>query len=119
VFDADGDHRVRLISHGALNSPWGMAFGPSDFLATRLYLGNFGDGRINIFRIEVGDDFKVKATQEGVVGDNARHPLTIDGLWALSFGPGAGGFSANDLFFTAGPDDETHGLFGKLVTPPR
>jgi uncharacterized protein (TIGR03118 family) len=118
VFDADGDHFVRLVSRGALNSPWGMAFGPSDFLTSRLYLGNFGDGHINVFRIEVGDDFRVKAIQEGVVGDSSRRPLTIDGLWALGFGPGTGGFSADDLFFTAGPDDEAHGLFGKLVTAP-
>ena len=26
-----------------------------------------------------------------------------------------GGFDANELYFTAGPDDEAHGLFGKLV----
>ncbi len=42
--------------------------------------------------------------------------LTIDGLWALQFGKGtANNGSTNTLFFTAGPDDETHGLFGTIT----
>jgi hypothetical protein len=42
--------------------------------------------------------------------------LTIDGLWALQFGKGAlaNNGPTDTLFFTAGPDDESHGLFGTI-----
>jgi hypothetical protein len=41
--------------------------------------------------------------------------LVIDGLWALQFGNGTGSGSKDTLYFTAGPDAESHGLFGNLV----
>jgi hypothetical protein len=41
-------------------------------------------------------------------------PVTIDGLWGLGFGNGAGSGATNALYFTAGPDDESHGLFGRI-----
>jgi hypothetical protein len=42
-------------------------------------------------------------------------PIAIDGLWALEFGNGAPNNGPTDtLFFTAGPDDESHGLFGTI-----
>ena len=47
-------------------------------------------------------------------GDAPDHPLVIDGLWAQVFGFGAGGFDADDLYFTAGPGGEAHGLFGEI-----
>jgi uncharacterized protein (TIGR03118 family) len=112
VFDADGDARMRLISHGTLNSPWGMAFmKPEDDFSVRMLVGNFGDGRINVYRLALDDDFRLKATPLGPLGDAPNHPLVIDGLWALVFQ------EADELYFTAGPEGETHGLFGKLVFP--
>jgi len=47
-------------------------------------------------------------------------PIQIDGLWALKVGNGGAGGNANTVYFTAGLDHETHGLFGSLapgVTP--
>ena len=45
-------------------------------------------------------------------------PLVIEGLWALEFGTGSPASGPrNVLFFTAGPDDEQHGLFGSLAEP--
>ena len=41
--------------------------------------------------------------------------IQIDGLWALTVGNGAGAGATNTLFFTAGPNSETHGLFGSLA----
>ena len=112
VFDADGDARMRLISRGVLNSPWGMAFTkPADDFSVRMLVGNFGDGRINVFRVAFDDDFRLSAKLLGTVGDAPGHPLVIDGLWALAFE------EEDELYFTAGPEDETHGLFGKLVFP--
>lgn len=50
-------------------------------------------------------------TGAGAIGT----PLTIDGLWALGWGGGGtrNGLST-DLYFTAGPNDENDGLFGKI-----
>ena len=42
-------------------------------------------------------------------------PLSIDGLRALGFGNGVTTGPTNTLFFTAGPDDEAHGLFGSFT----
>jgi uncharacterized protein (TIGR03382 family) len=42
----------------------------------------------------------------------------IDGLWGLRFGNGGAFGSPNTLFFTAGPDGESHGLFGELEQMP-
>ena len=41
--------------------------------------------------------------------------MVIDGLWGLAFGNGNTAGDANTLYFAAGPDDETHGLFGKIT----
>jgi hypothetical protein len=42
--------------------------------------------------------------------------VKIDGLWALEFGMGSANNGPTDsLFFTAGPGDESHGLFGVLT----
>ena len=46
--------------------------------------------------------------------DTAGKPILIDGLWALQFGNGSAAGPATTLFFTAGPDDEMHGLFGTI-----
>jgi hypothetical protein len=40
-------------------------------------------------------------------------PISIDGLWALEFGNGVIG-TRKTLLFTAGPNDEQHGLFGDI-----
>jgi LmbE family N-acetylglucosaminyl deacetylase len=37
-------------------------------------------------------------------------------LWALQFGNAGQNGTPDMLFFTAGPDDESHGLFG-TITP--
>ena len=51
AFDQNGTFLRRIGNHGTLNSPWGLAIAPSGFgsLAGDLLVGNFGDGRINIF----------------------------------------------------------------------
>ena len=47
--------------------------------------------------------------------NTAGIPIRIDGLWALGFGNNANAGSATELFFTAGPNDESDGLFGKIT----
>jgi hypothetical protein len=56
-------------------------------------------------------------THDGALRTGNGKRLVIDGLWALQLGHGAANNGpANTLFFTAGPDDEAHGLFGTITT---
>jgi uncharacterized protein (TIGR03118 family) len=110
VFNVDGSFSKRLISQGALNSPWGIALAPSDWgaLSSALLVGNFGDGLIHAYDAATGEAL-------GELTKSAGTPLAIDGLWALEFGPNTASADLSaQLFFTAGPAMETHGQFGKI-----
>jgi uncharacterized protein (TIGR03118 family) len=111
-FDMQGNFMGRVASAGALNAPWGLAIAPASFgaLAGDLLVGNFGDGRINIY---AGDGSFLGQ----VMGAN-HAPVTIDGLWAIAPGNGGNAGSSSLLYFTAGPGDETHGAFGVLTPVP-
>jgi uncharacterized protein (TIGR03118 family) len=115
VFSAEGFFLQRVISGGHLNSPWGLVFAPdNDHASIDLAVGNFGDGMINIYNLSL-NGLQIDATWEGPLGDSSGNPLVIDKLWALAFGSGAGGFAADQIYFTAGPNDEMDGLFGSLA----
>jgi uncharacterized protein (TIGR03118 family) len=111
-FDTSGNLVARVAQHGQLNAPWGLARAPSDFgrLSNDLLVGNFGDGQINAYALGANGRY----THQGELRANG-HQITIDGLWALEFGNGANAGPTNTLFFTAGPNDESHGLFGKIT----
>lgn len=110
VFTPEGVLARRLISRGPLNAPWGIAVAPHRFgiMHDTLLVGNFGDGRINAFDMRSGG-FRGPLRQM-----RGHQPIEIDGLWALAFGNGHNAGDTNKLYFTAGPDDETHGLFGYI-----
>jgi uncharacterized protein (TIGR03118 family) len=116
VFNTDGTFVQRLITQGALNSPWGLAWAPGNFgqFSHDLLVGNFGDGTINAFDPTTG-------LQLGTLDGPNGTPLVNLGLWGLAFGNGAQGTSNSTLYFTAGipgPDQiEDHGLFGAIATP--
>jgi uncharacterized protein (TIGR03118 family) len=116
VFDPNNGKFHRFATGSAagghlreLNSPWGLALAPDSFgkAGGKLLVGNFGSGTIMSF--EADGDFRgfLKGMHEG--------PLMIDGLWALTFGNGGSAGSPETLFFTAGPEGESHGLFGSLI----
>jgi uncharacterized protein (TIGR03118 family) len=110
VFDLDGTFRQRFAQHDQLNSPWGVALAPTGFgeLGGALWIGNFGNGSINAFDPDSGK-FLSK------VRDPKGQAILIDGLWTIRFGSNNGnGGAANTLYFTAGPNGETDGLFGSL-----
>jgi uncharacterized protein (TIGR03118 family) len=99
--DAGGRHRE-------INSPWGVALAPRSFgmHGDELLVGNFGSGTIMAF--EADGRFR------GLLKDVHDDPIEIEGLWALTFGNGGRAGFPGTLYFTAGPGDETHGLFGSL-----
>jgi len=101
-----------LIFDGVLDSLWGLALAPANFgdFSNALLVGNFGDGMINAFNPTTGAFLGSLSNTDGT-------PIQIDGLWALSFGNGAAAGPTNRLFFTAGPDGESNGLFGAISVP--
>jgi uncharacterized protein (TIGR03118 family) len=109
VFDNNGHMLKRLISRGALNSPWGLVIAPSGFgpMSGQLLVGNFGDGAIHAYDANSG-------APKGALTNTDGNPIAIDGLWALQFGNGVMG-TPKTLLFTAGIGDESHGLFGEIT----
>ena len=96
VFDTSGNLVRRLVSNGNLNSPWGLALVEGD----ELWVGNFGDGKINNYDPTTGAFL-------GTINRADGTPLQFDGLWdLLPLGDG--------VYFTAGIADEEHGLFGLI-----
>jgi len=114
AYDLGGNLLARVAQRGQLDAPWGLALAPPSFGRFKgdLLVGNFGDGQINAYEESNGN-----FTHVGTLRDNSGHKLSIDGLWALEFGSGGQNGDANTLFFTAGPDDESHGLFGTITAP--
>jgi uncharacterized protein (TIGR03118 family) len=109
VYTPAGVLLQRLVAQGSLNAPWGMALAPAGFgrFGGRLLVGNFGDGMINAFNVATGAFVGRLATPD-------MHPIQIDGLWGLAFGNGYAGQPVDTLFFTAGPNDEKNGLYGRI-----
>lgn len=120
AFDTSGTLIRRVASRRRLDSPWGLAIAPDDFgkFSGDLLVGNFGNGRIHAFGLDKSHRHDESKNRGALRGADGRR-LKIDGLWALMFGNGAASGPTTTLFFTAGPADESHGLFGSLVTAPR
>lgn len=111
-FNRDGD-LLWTISSDLFDAPWGMAIAPPSFgdLSGTLLVGNFGDGRITIID---------RATQEvlGQVSDVNGVPIVTDGLWGLATGERVENARPDAVYFAAGPEDETQGLFGVFEPCP-
>ena len=118
VYGTDGTFHDRVASQGELNAPWGLAMagtGADGFgkFSGDLLVGNFGDGRIHAFaRTASGWE------ERGVLKGPDHRPISIDGLWGIGFGNGAASGPKSTLYFAAGPEDETEGLFGKIAVTP-
>jgi uncharacterized protein (TIGR03118 family) len=135
IYNTDGSFVKRFASRGTLNSPWGVAMAPAGFLESKdmgddnskgngnnnsgqghnvvdtsqpvILVGNFGDGRINVFTLD--------GRYQGQLQSQNR-TIVIDGLWALSFAPStATTIDPNRLYFTAGPNKQTDGVYGYLI----
>ena len=112
-YEEDGvlvkDYRTK----GMLNAPWGMAIAPATFgvWANDLLVANFGDGTIAAFDRTTGEF-------AGYLRDQDTKIISIEGIWGLTFGNGVSLGDAGALYFTAGPDNEEDGLFGRLNARP-
>jgi uncharacterized protein (TIGR03118 family) len=113
AYDLVGNLIGRVQGHGQLNAPWGLALAPAGFgrFAGDLLVGNFGNGQINAYAEVKPGVFE----HRGTLRDTSGKKLAIDGLWALEFGNSGNNGMPDQLFFTAGLDDETHGLFGNIT----
>lgn len=113
VFTTSGKFVRRFASRGVLNAPWGVVRAPLGFgtFGGEILIGNFGNTGRFAGRISA---FSNRGSLLGQLRGSNGRPISIDGLWALSFGT----FAASDgdtLYFTAGIHDEADGLFGKIT----
>jgi uncharacterized protein (TIGR03118 family) len=113
VYNPNGTLVLHLKSGRWLNAPWGLALAPGGFGkdSGRLLVGQFGSGEIATYDLDHGN---FHGLLRGIHGQ----PISIEGLWALAFGNNAGAGPATTLYFTAGIDDEEHGLFGTITPIP-
>ena len=118
VFTTDGVLIKRFASRGVLNAPWGVVRATANFgqFSGDILIGNFGSqgsfaGWINAFSGGNDNDFR------GPLRDAKGKPVAIDGLWSILFGTFRNS-DADTLYFTAGPNQQQNGLFGKIEAQP-
>ena len=116
VFNDDGVLLQRLVTGSRLAAPWGLALAPGNFgpLSGSLLVGNFSFAASEINAFD-----PVTGAFRGTIPVNVGAGNTPGGLWALSFGSGAGnGGAANVLYFADGINGEMAGLFGAIAAVP-
>jgi uncharacterized protein (TIGR03118 family) len=109
AYDLEGHILQEFAATPLLNSPWGLALAPRNFgpFSGALLVGNFGDGTIVAFD-------PITGAVRDYLRDASNAPIKIDGLWGLAFGNGVSLGDADSLYFTAGPNGEQDGIFGRL-----
>jgi uncharacterized protein (TIGR03118 family) len=110
VFDSHG-RLIQRLQHGPwFNAPWGVVWATPPFgtFGNTILIGNFRGDNIAAFDPVTGRFLGNMLNPDGST-------ILIDGLWALRFGSGGSSGPATTLFFTAGPTNETNGLFGTLT----
>jgi uncharacterized protein (TIGR03118 family) len=132
-YSPDGVLLSRVIGRHTLDAPWGLALAPASWgsLAGKLLVGNFGDGRISVvdptrhhrhhhgqhYGHHHGDHGRFQGKVVGLLRNaDTGHKLIIPGLWALVPGTATTG-GTDAVWFSAGIEDETHGLIGVLRRP--
>ncbi len=108
-FDRDGHLLSEMSDKELLNSPWGVVIAPQGFgdFGGDLLVANFGDGTIAAFRPDTG-------AFHDYLRDHAGNPLVLDGIWGLTFGNGVSLGDSQSLYYTAGPNNEQDGVFGRI-----
>jgi uncharacterized protein (TIGR03118 family) len=108
-YNEDGTLAMDFKDQGKLNSPWGMVIAPATFgaFANDLLVANFGDNNIVAFDRKTGAYIDCLRDADG-------KPLPVEGVWALTFGNGVSLGDAKALYYSAGPNKEFDGVFGRI-----
>jgi uncharacterized protein (TIGR03118 family) len=126
IFNSTGKLLQRLEHGSWLNVPWGVTLAPLDFgrFSHHLLVGQFANaGDTESAGVIAAYDL-VTGKFDGLLQGANGQPLAIQGIWSL--GPGNVSPSSLDpddaplaqVYFTAGPNEETAGLFGYLTAVP-
>jgi uncharacterized protein (TIGR03118 family) len=112
-YNEDGTLVRDFHDKGMLNAPWGVALAPAKFgkFANDMLVSDLGDGTISAFDTQTGKFIDQLKDVSGKV-------INIDRVWGLTFGNGVSLGDANSLYFTAGPNNEYDGVFGKITVAP-
>jgi uncharacterized protein (TIGR03118 family) len=103
VYDPAGNLLKTLIpAGGVLNAPWALVLAPTGFgpASGKLLIGNFGDGRLNVFD-------PVSGALLGTLADVNIMAISIAGLRGVAF-------QGSALFFAAGTTQQYAGLYGRI-----
>ena len=126
IYSSTGQLLTRLDHGDWLNAPWGVALAPLDFglYSHSLLIGQFAgggttqsSGYIAAYDVNTGH-FK------GLLEDTSGHPIAINGVWGISFGNSspanydATGAPSAEMYFAAGPNHGSEGVFGFLTAAP-
>jgi uncharacterized protein (TIGR03118 family) len=118
---------LRRLEHGDwLNAPWGVALAPFDFgrFSHDLLVGQFAGGGTTTSSGFIAAYDLASGRFDGLLQDAAGNPLSISGIWALSpanISPSSADpdeAPAAEVYFTAGTDHGSGGLFGYLNAVP-
>jgi len=118
---------LRRLEHGDwLNAPWGVALAPLDFgrFSHDLLVGQFAGGGTTTSSGFIAAYDLASGKFDGLLQDSAGNPLSISGIWALSpanVSPSSADpdeAPAAEIYFTAGTDHGSGGLFGYLNAVP-
>jgi uncharacterized protein (TIGR03118 family) len=123
IFTSQGRLLQRLEHGDQLNAPWGVALAPLDFgrFSHDLLIGQFAGGGTTEGSGTIAAYDLVSGKFKGLLQDAGGQPVAINGIWAItpansatpsSYDPA--GSPAGELYFTAGPNKGTGGLFGYL-----
>ncbi len=123
VFSSDGKLLSRLEHGDWLNAPWGVALAPLDFgrFSHDLLVAQFAGGGTSESSGYIAAYDLATGKFDGLVEDASGKPLAINGIWAISPANSATASSydttaapAEELYFTAGPNQGKGGLFGYI-----
>lgn len=123
IYSSTGQLLQRLEHGDWLNAPWGVALAPLDFgrFSHDLLIGQFAGGGDTQSSGFIAAYDLATGKFDGLLQDASGKPLAINGVWALS--PGnvsptnndAAAVPAAEVYFTAGPNHGSGGLFGYLT----
>jgi uncharacterized protein (TIGR03118 family) len=123
IYSSTGRLLVRLEHGDWLNAPWGVALAPLDFgrFSHDLLIGQFAGGGDTQSSGWIAAYDLATGKFDGLLENATGSPLAINGIWALSAGnispanSDAAAEPAAHVYFTAGPNRGSGGLFGYLT----